>query len=113
MHATDAVGERQLYREMPDKDQSDPKESTFRAEQSLATELREAERAAQLRRQAEELRATQPQTSRSNAPESRQTRFDSADDEKTRCRVALNCRKIHSEDKKLSLTARIAAFRCH
>lgn len=29
------------------------------------------------------------------------------------CRVALNCKKIHSEGKKLPLTARITAFRCH
>ena len=29
------------------------------------------------------------------------------------CRVALNCKKIHSSGKKLPLTGRIAAFRCH
>ena len=29
------------------------------------------------------------------------------------CRIALNCKKIHSEGKKLPLTARITAFRCH
>jgi hypothetical protein len=29
------------------------------------------------------------------------------------CHVALNCKKIHSVGKKLPLTARIAAFRCH
>jgi hypothetical protein len=32
---------------------------------------------------------------------------------KSKCRVALNCKKIHSEGKKLSLTARITGFRCH